>query len=164
MQVGEEVLAHFDGGEGAEKLYHFRFLPAERRAAAATYILERGLDPRVRAAQHRAAADACGRGRLGQAAGRSRSPPPALTDRARARCAQECDVLARAMKEWDRRPSERSGFNDGPGDCMAFKYLRDVRAPVRRGVPGPGCRQGRGRCVCLPRLARRAARPTPLCL
>jgi hypothetical protein len=30
------------------------------------------------------------------------------------------------MKEWDRRPSERQGFNDGPGDCLAFKFLRDV--------------------------------------
>ena len=39
---------------------------------------------------------------------------------------QECDVLARSMKEWERRPSERSGFSDHPGDCLAFKYLRDV--------------------------------------
>lgn len=30
------------------------------------------------------------------------------------------------MKEWDRRRGERTGFNDSPGDCMAFKYLRDV--------------------------------------
>jgi len=42
-------------------------------------------------------------------------------------CVQSCEVLARAMKEWDRRPGERSGFTDSPGDCMAFKHLRDVR-------------------------------------
>jgi hypothetical protein len=39
---------------------------------------------------------------------------------------QACEVLARAMKEWDRRRGERTGFNNSPGDCMAFKYLRDV--------------------------------------
>lgn len=39
---------------------------------------------------------------------------------------QACEVLARAMKEWDRRPRERSGFSASPGDCMAFKHLRDV--------------------------------------
>jgi hypothetical protein len=39
---------------------------------------------------------------------------------------QECEVLARAMKEWERRETERHGFSDQPGDCMAFKYLRDV--------------------------------------
>lgn len=41
-------------------------------------------------------------------------------------CVQMCDVLARSMKEWERRPSERSGFSFAPGDCLAFKYLRDV--------------------------------------
>lgn len=41
---------------------------------------------------------------------------------------QECDTLARAMKEWERRPGDRKGFNDGPADCMAFKHLRDVSA------------------------------------
>ena len=39
---------------------------------------------------------------------------------------QACEVLARSMKEWERRPSERRGFSDGPGDCLAFKYMRDV--------------------------------------
>ncbi len=39
---------------------------------------------------------------------------------------QACEVLARAMKEWERRPLERNGFTNLPGDCMAFKYLRDV--------------------------------------
>jgi hypothetical protein len=48
-------------------------------------------------------------------------------------------VLARSMKEWDRRPTERQGFNDGPADCLAFKYLRDVS-----GGRGPG---GGGACV-----------------
>uniref|UniRef100_A0A7S3QWT1 Uncharacterized protein n=1 Tax=Dunaliella tertiolecta TaxID=3047 RepID=A0A7S3QWT1_DUNTE len=38
----------------------------------------------------------------------------------------ECEVLARAMKEWDRRPKERTGFSNLPADCMAFKHLRDA--------------------------------------
>ncbi|GFH09438.1 uncharacterized protein HaLaN_04578, partial [Haematococcus lacustris] len=40
--------------------------------------------------------------------------------------ATACEVLARSMKEWERRPVERTGFTDHPGDCMAFKYLRDA--------------------------------------
>ena len=39
---------------------------------------------------------------------------------------QECEILARAMKEWERRPKERAGFSDLPADCMSFKFLRDV--------------------------------------
>lgn len=55
-------------------------------------------------------------------------------------------MLARAMKEWDRRPLERSGFDSSAGDCLAFKYMRDVRR--RRGersllfVGGPVARSG----------------------
>jgi hypothetical protein len=41
---------------------------------------------------------------------------------------QSSEALARAMKEWERRPGERNGFSDSPGDCLAFKYLRDVSA------------------------------------
>lgn len=40
------MLACFDQ-EGDEKLYHFRFLPAERRAAAASYIVNNRLDLHV---------------------------------------------------------------------------------------------------------------------
>jgi hypothetical protein len=43
------VLAHFNS-DGDTKLYHFRFLPAERRAAAAVYIRDRDLGPHVRGA------------------------------------------------------------------------------------------------------------------
>ncbi|KAF8061091.1 RAF1 [Scenedesmus sp. PABB004] len=82
-QVPEPVLRFFDAG-GDELLYHFRFLAAERRAAAAQYVVANGLDD------------------------------------------QQSEVLARAMKEWDRRPGERAGFSESPGDCMAFKFLRDA--------------------------------------
>jgi len=82
-ELPRTVLAAFDHG-GEEKLYHFRFLPAEKRSAAARYIVANELD------------------------------------------VQQCEILARAMKEWDRRPGERAGFTDSPGDCMAFKYLRDA--------------------------------------
>jgi len=39
------------------------------------------------------------------------------------------------MKEWDRRVSERHGFESTAADCLAFKYMRDVSAAVvlRRG-------------------------------
>ena len=57
--------------------------------------------------------------------------------------APECEALARAMKEWDRRPAERYGFESTAGDCMAFKYLRDVRER------GEGGRWGLGRTACL---------------
>ncbi|KAG2426314.1 hypothetical protein HXX76_013071 [Chlamydomonas incerta] len=39
---------------------------------------------------------------------------------------QMCEVLARSMKEYERRPTERAGFTDHPADCLAFKYLRDA--------------------------------------
>jgi hypothetical protein len=38
----------------------------------------------------------------------------------------DCEILARAMKEWERRDQERHGFSNHPGDCMAFKFLRDA--------------------------------------
>eukprot|EP00882_Tetradesmus_deserticola_P013476 GHRQ01014308.1.p1 GENE.GHRQ01014308.1~~GHRQ01014308.1.p1 ORF type:complete len:282 (+),score=62.46 GHRQ01014308.1:65-910(+) len=82
-KVAPAVLSFFDFN-GEELLYHFRFLPAERRAAAAAYIAANALD------------------------------------------APACEALARAMKEWERRMGERTGFSNSPGDCLAFKYLRDV--------------------------------------
>jgi hypothetical protein len=45
-QVDPSVLAWFDS-DGEEKLIHFRFLPAERRAAAAQYIMQQNLDAPV---------------------------------------------------------------------------------------------------------------------
>lgn len=44
-------------------------------------------------------------------------------------------MLARSMKEWDRRPLERYGFENTAGDCLAFKYMRDVR-PAGTGREG----------------------------
>eukprot|EP00879_Flechtneria_rotunda_P031839 GHRR01034855.1.p1 GENE.GHRR01034855.1~~GHRR01034855.1.p1 ORF type:complete len:207 (-),score=58.86 GHRR01034855.1:481-1068(-) len=45
--VDPNVLSFFDVN-GDELLYHFRFLPAERRAAAAKFIVANNLDERVR--------------------------------------------------------------------------------------------------------------------
>ncbi|GLC33519.1 hypothetical protein PLESTM_000080200 [Pleodorina starrii] len=81
--VPAEVLRRFNG-EGVDLLYPFRFLSAERRVAAAQYIVEQELDPTM------------------------------------------CEVLARSMKEYERRVPERAGFTDHPADCLAFKYLRDA--------------------------------------
>lgn len=79
-----EVLAAFDASDGADRLYPFRFLGAARRASAAVYVVENGLDPAA------------------------------------------CEALARALKEWERRPEERRGFSPSPADCLAFKALRDA--------------------------------------
>ena len=40
--------------------------------------------------------------------------------------AAEAAALARAMKEWERRPAERDGFGASPGDALAFKAYRDA--------------------------------------
>lgn len=38
----------------------------------------------------------------------------------------ESQVLARAIKEHERRDGRREGFADTPGDVLAYKYFRDV--------------------------------------
>ncbi|KAK9839810.1 hypothetical protein WJX81_003436 [Elliptochloris bilobata] len=40
--------------------------------------------------------------------------------------AAEAGVLARAVKEQERRRGEREGFSAAPGDCLAYKYFRDA--------------------------------------
>lgn len=82
-------LANFDAG-GENLLHPFRFLGAERRVAAAQYIIENRLDPPM------------------------------------------CEILARSMKEYERRPMDRHGFSELPGDCLSFKYLRDAGECRRR--------------------------------
>ena len=38
----------------------------------------------------------------------------------------DCKVLARSMKEHERRNGTRDGFSDSPEDCLAYKYYRDA--------------------------------------
>lgn len=38
----------------------------------------------------------------------------------------DCTILARAMKEHERRSGEREGFSNSPRDCLAYKYYRDA--------------------------------------
>lgn len=40
-------------------------------------------------------------------------------------------MLARAVKEQERRKGEKEGFSAAPGDCLAYKHYRDV-CPCRR--------------------------------
>lgn len=48
-------------------------------------------------------------------------------------CAQDAVVLARAVKEHERREGEKLGFSgDEPGDCLAFKHYRDVSIFVNK--------------------------------
>lgn len=39
---------------------------------------------------------------------------------------RESVVLARAMKERQRRPEAAQGFSERAGDCLAFKHFRDA--------------------------------------
>ncbi len=48
---------------------------------------------------------------------------------------QEATVLSRAVKEHERRRGEKEGFSKAPGDCLAFKYYRDVRLIWARNTP-----------------------------
>lgn len=41
-------------------------------------------------------------------------------------CLQESQVLARAVKDHERRVGTKEGFGGEPGDCLAYKYYRDV--------------------------------------
>lgn len=38
----------------------------------------------------------------------------------------ECTMLARAIKEHERRSGQRDGFSDSPADCLAYKQYRDA--------------------------------------
>jgi len=38
----------------------------------------------------------------------------------------QCAMLAKAIKEHERRGGRREGFTDSPADCLAYKYYRDA--------------------------------------
>lgn len=46
------------------------------------------------------------------------------------RLVQQARTLARALKDQERREGDKLGFSAKPGDCLAFKYYRDVRPHV----------------------------------
>ena len=60
---------------------------------------------------------------------------------------QMCEVLAKSMKEWERREQERHGFTFHPADCLAFKYLRDVSGWLGEHGLGSSGHDSVGRCV-----------------
>jgi hypothetical protein len=149
-----EVLRAFEEG-GENKLGFFRFINVDFRISAANYIVEMNLGIEVRALamsvirklraipppllshMARPGAQQC-QAHSHKGGARARSGPLALVVRktrskhhgdlspALACHPQECDTLARSMKEWERREGERDGFSNHPGDCLAFKCLRDV--------------------------------------
>lgn len=43
---------------------------------------------------------------------------------------QESAILERAVKEQERREGDKEGFTNSPGDCLAFKYYRDVSSDM----------------------------------
>lgn len=47
---------------------------------------------------------------------------------------QEATTLSRAVREHGRRMGEKEGFSIAPGDCLAFKYYRDVSCPLLRSL------------------------------
>lgn len=46
-EIKEETLAFFDDPEGADKLYHLRFLTNQARASTAQYIADQQYDAQV---------------------------------------------------------------------------------------------------------------------
>ena len=52
--------------------------------------------------------------------------PTSLPLAARTRCSQESQVLARSVKDHERRVGTKEGFSNEMGDCLAYKYYRDV--------------------------------------
>ena len=44
-------------------------------------------------------------------------------------CVQMATLLSKSVKEQLRRKGENEGFSQAPGDCLAYKYYRDVRNP-----------------------------------
>ena len=51
-------------------------------------------------------------------------------------------TLARAHREWDRRPVERAGFSNTPGDVLAFKHFRDAAECRREGAKEAALKKG----------------------
>lgn len=39
----------------------------------------------------------------------------------------DCVVLARSIKEHERRSGKKEGFSESPADCLAYKYYRDAQ-------------------------------------
>lgn len=53
-------------------------------------------------------------------------------------------MLARAVKDHERRDGTKEGFSGTPGDCLAYKYYRDVSKGWCAGVQVRGCSGGVG--------------------
>lgn len=96
-----EAMPAFDSPPGAPALHELRNLPADARRGAAEYLATGG------------EMLACGNGILEQVD------------------ADLASTLARAYREYERRPREREGFSDAPGDVLAYKHWRDA-AECRR--------------------------------
>lgn len=63
-------------------------------------------------------------------------------------------MLARAVKEYERRGGRKEGFSDSPGDVLAYKHFRDVSGACLGwawSLAGSlGCRARRGAAPCCP--------------
>jgi len=55
-------------------------------------------------------------------------------------------VLAKAVKEQERRKGEKEGFSAAPGDCLAYKHYRDVRPRPRARAEALGTALVSGAC------------------
>jgi hypothetical protein len=62
---------------------------------------------------------------------------------------REALILAKAVKEHERRVGGKEGFSASPGDCLAYKHYRDVSAC--RAAAGPAALRA-GSARLLPRL------------
>lgn len=48
------------------------------------------------------------------------------------RAVQMATLVSRSVKEQQRRKGENEGFSEAPGDCLAYKYYRDVSTVTLR--------------------------------
>ena len=48
-------------------------------------------------------------------------------------------LLARAMKDYERRGGLKEGFSSAPADCVAYKFYRDVRPDLPFSVMISAC-------------------------
>jgi hypothetical protein len=131
-----ELLRHFEGG-GDRLLYHFRFLPAQRRVDAAEYIAANGLEPPVRKGP------GAGEGR-GGGTRRGRPAPRAWSGQ----CGGGCGCWAAG------RDGSSAAAADAPGRAA-------VRLAPRTLGSGRGGRAGFSREVCGRWQAARASRRAP---
>lgn len=128
------TLQYFDQEDSDLLLYALRYLELAVRPAAATYVAKQELNAQacMSAGLHDHSPWLLAPWMVPWASARflPLAVPGDCTAAViqRTRRLQECDVLSRAIRDHMRRDGKKEGFSLTPGDCLAYKYFRDVRA------------------------------------